>query len=161
MPLPGLPDVSDERLFTLCNGVLPAWVLLAIAPRWRWTSRIALLVAAAYAAFYAALLINAAAGGGGAAPLDANDFFDWQGVARLLAKPSSVLIAWVHYVAFDLFVGRWEAIDAGARGVPQLLMAPVLFLTLMFGPCGLLLYLAAVRPWFRSRTTTGASGKRD
>lgn len=48
-------------------------------------------------------------------------------------------------------------VDALERGVPQLLMLAPLFLTLMAGPSGLLLYLAPIRPWFRA---TPAGGRR-
>jgi hypothetical protein len=48
--------------------------------------------------------------------------------------------------------------DAGKRGVPHWAMVPVLFLTLMVGPIGLLVYLArtggivaATRPRLRNR----------
>jgi hypothetical protein len=50
-------------------------------------------------------------------------------------------------IAFDLFVGRWCWLDSRERAVPALLMAPILVLTIMFGPLGLLVYLA-VRPRF-------------
>lgn len=36
MPVPGLP-YSDAQLWGVLNGVLPAWVLLGLAPRWRHT----------------------------------------------------------------------------------------------------------------------------
>jgi hypothetical protein len=49
---------------------------------------------------------------------------------------------WVHYLAFDMFVGAWIVRDAIALRVSALLLAPVLFATLMFGPVGLLLYVA-------------------
>lgn len=35
-------------------------------------------------------------------------------------------------------------------------MAAPLFLTFMFGPAGLLLYTAAIRPWFRAGGEGGA-----
>ena len=54
-----------------------------------------------------------------------------------------MLVGWVHYLAFDLWVGAWAVEDAGKRGVPHWAMVPVLFLTLMAGPIGLLVYLAA------------------
>lgn len=63
-------------------------------------------------------------------------------VAALLATPGGVTLAWLHFLAFDLFLGRWAHLDARARGLPGLLMAPVLLLTLLFGPVGFLVYLA-------------------
>jgi hypothetical protein len=63
------------------------------------------------------------------------------GVATLLGSPAGASIAWVHFLAFDLFVGRWIYLDSQERGVRAWLMAPILFLTLMLGPVGFLLYL--------------------
>jgi hypothetical protein len=44
-------------------------------------------------------------------------------------------------IAFDLFVGRWSWLDSRTRGVPALIMSPVLLLTILLGPLGLLAYL--------------------
>ncbi len=37
-----------------------------------------------------------------------------------------VLAGWVHYLAFDLFIGSWQVRDARRNHVPFLLVAPVL-----------------------------------
>ena len=63
------------------------------------------------------------------------------GIAALLGTPAGATIAWAHFLAFDLFVGRWIYLDRRERGISALLIAPVLFLTLMLGPLGFLLYL--------------------
>jgi hypothetical protein len=58
---------------------------------------------------------------------------------KLFAQPWVALAGWVHYLCFDLFVARWvmnDAPDAGYR------LAPILLLTFLFGPAGLLCYLA-------------------
>jgi hypothetical protein len=52
-----------------------------------------------------------------------------------------VLAGWVHYLAFDLFIGSWQVRDARRNHVPFLLVLPCLVLTFLFGPIGLLLYL--------------------
>ena len=56
-----------------------------------------------------------------------------------------LLAGWTHYLAFDLFIGGWEVRDAQRRGIPHLLVVPALVLTFLFGPAGLLLYLAIRR----------------
>jgi hypothetical protein len=56
--------------------------------------------------------------------------------------PVGATIAWVHFLAFDLFVARWIYLDSRERQVSPWLLAPLLFLTLMLGPAGFLLYLA-------------------
>jgi hypothetical protein len=63
------------------------------------------------------------------------------GIAALLGSPAGATVAWVHFLAFDLFVGRWIYLDSQDRQISAWLMAPVLFLTLMLGPAGFLLYL--------------------
>ena len=53
------------------------------------------------------------------------------------------LAGWTHYLCFDLFVARWIMNDAPDAGY---WLTPILFLTLMFGPIGLLCYLAVRGP---------------
>jgi len=55
------------------------------------------------------------------------------------------LAGWQHYLCFDAFVARWMVNDAPDAGYK---LSPVLLLTLFFGPCGMLLYLA-LRPVLR------------
>jgi hypothetical protein len=43
---------------------------------------------------------------------------------------------WIHYLAFDLFIGAWIVEDALSRGVPAWLSIGVLPFTFMFGPHG-------------------------
>jgi hypothetical protein len=66
-------------------------------------------------------------------------------VAQLFADPWLLLAGWLHYLAFDLLVGTWEARDSIERGVPRWILVPCLFLTFMFGPAGWLAYVAATR----------------
>jgi hypothetical protein len=68
-------------------------------------------------------------------------------VRALFANDSALAAGWLHYLAFDLFVGAWIARDGAVRGVPALLVLPCLPLTLMFGPAGLLLHLALRTPF--------------
>ena len=74
------------------------------------------------------------------------------GIYAAFGNPRTLLVAWVHYLVFDLFVGAWEARDAQRTGVPHWALVPCLFLTLMAGPMGLLAYLA-IR-WVRTRDTS-------
>ena len=51
----------------------------------------------------------------------------------------TTLAGWTHYLCFDLFVARWIVRDAPDAGYK---LSPILVLTLMFGPVGLLVYSA-------------------
>ena len=62
-------------------------------------------------------------------------------VMRLFDTPGTALAGWVHFLAFDLFVGGWIVRDAERRDLNHLLTLPSLGLTFLFGPIGLLLYL--------------------
>jgi hypothetical protein len=126
-------------LFRLSNVlVLPIWALMILLPRWRWTTRVirSPFVSAAPAALYGALVLPRL---GEIWPAVSRPTLS--GVATLLGSPAGASIAWVHFLAFDLFVGRWIYLDSQERGVRAWLMAPILFLTLMLGPVGFLLYL--------------------
>jgi hypothetical protein len=133
-------------LFSLSNLlVMPFWLLMIALPHWRWTHRImrSPLVSAAPALLYAALVLPRAA-----ELLLALASPTAGGVAALLGTPAGATIAWAHFLAFDLFVGRWAYLDSRERAISAWLMAPVLFLVLMLGPLGFLIYLA-VRAFYR------------
>jgi hypothetical protein len=59
----------------------------------------------------------------------------------LFQSPWMLLAGWVHYLAFDLFVGAWIARDAENHGVSRWLVIPVMPVTLLFGPMGLVAWL--------------------
>ncbi len=62
------------------------------------------------------------------------------GLRQLFLNDWALLAGWAHYLAFDLFVGAWIAREASLSGVSRWFMIPVLPLTFMFGPAGLLLF---------------------
>lgn len=128
-----------DLIFRVSNLlVLPFWALMILLPRWRWTARImrSPVGSVAPALFYAALVLPRV---GAIFPAVARPTL--AGVAALLGSPEGATIAWVHFLAFDLFVGRWIYLDSQERRLSPLLTAPILFFTLMLGPVGFLSYL--------------------
>jgi hypothetical protein len=128
-----------STLFRVSNVlVLPFWALMILLPRWRWTTRIlsSPLISLAPAVLYAVLVLPRL---GEIWPAVSQPAL--RAVAALLGSPAGATIAWVHFLCFDLFAGRWIYLDSHERRVSAWLMAPVLFLTLMLGPAGFLLYL--------------------
>jgi hypothetical protein len=77
-------------------------------------------------------------------------------VRALFANDSALAAGWIHYLAFDLFIGSWIVRDGLERQVPRLLITFCLPLTLVAGPAGLLLYFA-FRLAFARRTQPEAS----
>ena len=131
--------MSLDALFGIANAsVMPAWLLLAVAPRWLWTKRLvhSLLYPVVLGSLYAAYAIASFVF---ASPPDDAGFGSLQGVVKLFGVPQLAFIGWVHYLVFDLFVGAWEARDAQRHEIPHALLLPCLFFTLMLGPIGLLL----------------------
>jgi hypothetical protein len=127
---------TADTLFAFINPLpLPAWLLLAIVPRWRYTLP---LVRGLVVPLLAIAYIVIAAARFGASE---GDFNSLAGVQGLFADPYLLLACGIHYLAFDLFVGAWIVEDALARGVPGWARIIPLPFTLMFGPAGLLLYL--------------------
>jgi hypothetical protein len=129
--------MSPEQVFALANGIaLLSWLLLAVLPGRRWVTDIVTgkAVPAVFAVLYIAIVATTLSGAEGS-------FSTLAGVASLFANPWLLLAGWVHYLAFDLLIGTWEARDARERGVPHLLLIPCLFLTFMLGPAGWLLYM--------------------
>ena len=47
-------------------------------------------------------------------------------VMRLFTKPEIALAGWIHYLAFDLFVGAWEMRPARAERIPFIVVVPCL-----------------------------------
>lgn len=136
-----LLPLSNESAFALLNGVLVGWVLLFLAPRWRYTPSATLAIGVGYTVVYTVLVLEAALPG--AAPLpEGAGFGTLEAVQKLFAAPRAVLGGWTHYVAYDLLVARGCVLDALARGIPRLLWTATLPLLLMVGPAGLLAYVA-------------------
>lgn len=63
-------------------------------------------------------------------------------VATLFQQQELLLAGWIHYLAFDLFIGGWEIRDSQRLGIPHLLVIPSLLMTFMLGPIGLIFYFA-------------------
>lgn len=136
-----------EQIFGLANALaLLAWLVLAFAPRPAWAMSALfygsmLALALGYCCGLILLLV-------GVIPADSGaDFSSIAGVRAIFASDAGATIGWVHYLAFDLFVGLWIARDAARRGwtgwKARAGQVPILFLTFMAGPLGLTCYLIA------------------
>lgn len=128
-----------EQGFQIANsGAMFAWLALILLPRRLIVVRLLRYGAVgALAAAYVAL-VGLHLGG-----LDMAKFATLAGVRSLLNSDGAAVIGWLHYLAFDLFVGVWIAEQADQRGWPRLAQVPVLLLTFMFGPAGLLAFYLA------------------
>lgn len=130
--------MTVELVFSLCNtAALLSWIALIAGPRWRvitgaiqWGTITSLSVL--YAVLIAVFFFRVEGGG----------FFSLAAVQTLFADRHVALAGWVHYLAFDLFVGLWIAARSDELRISRLVQAPVLVATFMFGPLGFLLFQA-------------------
>ncbi len=128
--------MNAETIFSIANfTAMAGWILLVFAPHWNWTRKIVLsgaitlLLAVAYLILII-LFFGKSEGG----------FDSLANVSKLFTNQWALLAGWIHYLAFDLFVGSWEVKDAQARGISHWFVIPCLILTFLLGPVGFLLY---------------------
>lgn len=115
------------------------WLVMILArfvkPMRRWADPLCgFIVPALFAACYLVLLAANFGSAGG-------DMGTLAGVQTLFSQPNMLLVAWLHYLAFDMFVGGWISRTGDAEGVSPWLLTPILLLTLFFGPVGFLLFV--------------------
>ena len=136
-----------ESLFGATNLVaVVGWAMLLFLPRRPLTHSAILfagigLLCLAYAGIITALVAGADPGQvPGAPPYVASDY-SIAGLRKLFGSDAGMVAGWTHYLAFDLFVGLWIGRDADNKGFSRLIQAPILLLTFLAGPLGLLLWL--------------------
>lgn len=127
--------MTPEDVFSYVGtAAMVGWVLLIFGPRrYAWFNAVPLwIIPAGLSAVYAALIFSRFSGMGGGFDSLAN-------VAVLLSDDWALLAGWVHYLAFDLFVGAVMALRMDRAGVGRLVQSPILASTFMLGPLGFLI----------------------
>ena len=128
--------MNAEQIFSLVNlFAMAGWLLLIFAGKTRWAAPVisGVVLPLLFAVVYSGLLAGHLAGSAGS-------FQTLESVSALFQNRWLLLAGWVHYLAFDLFIGAWQVRDARVQGISHLLVVPCLLLTFLFGPAGLLLY---------------------
>ncbi|MBZ4016437.1 ABA4-like family protein [Streptomyces purpurogeneiscleroticus] len=116
----------------------PVWALLILAPGRRWTDRIAAspLPVVPVLVVYLALAV----------PVFPRL---WAAVSRpelggfqeLMALDDGAAAIWAQVIAWDLFLGQWMYREARRLQIHPLVMGPLLLLTVLLSPIGVLLFL--------------------
>ena len=123
------------------------WLILIFLPR-RWPLLIAVpryTTPFGLSLFYAGLAMGyfSSVEDGGYGSLDQ--------VAALLGKREMLLAGWIDYLAFDLFIGGWIAVEADRVGINRVIQAPLLIATFMFGSMVLAILLTIRTGYFRKK----------
>jgi Domain of unknown function (DUF4281) len=129
--------MNTDVVFSISNMIaLAGWLALLASPVFpRMADRVAgivipALLGVAYSGLVLAFWFSARGG-----------FDSLDNVAALFETRELLLAGWIHYLAFDLFVGAWIIRAARKDAVHFLLVVPCLVLTFLFGPAGLLAFL--------------------
>ncbi|MEV0493873.1 ABA4-like family protein [Streptomyces atratus] len=116
----------------------PFWLLMVLAPRWRPTARLAASPLTVLPVLAVYLLM--------AVPVfpelwtavrspDIDTFRD----LTVLANGAGAI--WAQVIAWDLLLGQWMFLEGRRLGIPALVMSPLLVLTILLSPFGLLVFL--------------------
>ncbi len=128
--------MTAAQLFQIANPVaLLGWIVLIISivlKRPVWRDQLAgrfwpLGLSAVYSALILFFFFKAPGG-----------FDSLANVQLLFTSEWAALAGWIHYLAFDLFVGTWIARQVMEQGMSRLLLILLLPVTFMFGPMGFL-----------------------
>ena len=124
------------KIFSLL--VVPFWLAMIFLPRWDVTRKVmgSLWTVFFFALPYTLLQIPFYLS---ALPLFLRP--DLVNIQQLLGSETGATQAWLHFIAVDLFAGRWIYLDSRARDLSPWIVGPLLFMTTLFGPAGLALYL--------------------
>mgnify|MGYP001423446568 CR=1 FL=1 len=149
--------MSPDSVFALSNGLaLLSWLALIFSPASApWTRRVwfisgravPLLLSAGYLLMFA---LHWRGEGGFGSPAEVRALFD---------LPDLLVAGWMHYLAFDLFVGAWIAERAQRIGLPHMVSVPLLILTFMLGPVGFLSFMTVSAWRQRQGLSTHLSGE--
>jgi hypothetical protein len=123
-------------LYLIANGVaLVGWIVLAITPyRFMLARPVITFIALLMAVLYVTLFTQVIGKGPGG-------FKTLPELNLLFTQPGVMLTGWIHYLAFDMLIGLWEREEGRRIGVNRLLLLVCLFMTMMVGPAGWLLFM--------------------
>ncbi len=159
--------MTPETAFQYANLlVLPQWIMMIVAPRWRVTQMLAQLlpIPMILGTMYVYYLFVAPTSSTGSGPsslgpsspgLDFRAFSTLQGVMSLMGsgRKEAALAGWIHYLAFDLVAGSYILRDGQSRTIHHGWLIPCMLLCFMLGPSGLLLY-GLIRLFLKNQQST-------
>ena len=131
--------ITTENIFNGLNLlVLLGWIPLFIFPYSRFNKKLidGLYLPFILCAFYIYFLSQTKG-------LFSADFSSIAGILDLFRNSTeeSAAAGWIHYLAFDYFVGCWIVNHSIKKGIPYIVFISPLICTLFAGPFGLLLFL--------------------
>ena len=130
--------MNYEIIFNIYNtGILIFWFFLLVFPKSKLTQKmtdfpwIPLVIAFGYIYFL-----------GTSESIFSVDFSSLSGLTEMFqnSNPRGVAAGWLHYLAFDFWVGCWILRDSQKKGVKHAFIIFPMFFTFMLGPVGVIIY---------------------
>ena len=130
--------MTYEIIFNIYNtGILIFWLFLLVFPKSKVTQKmtdfpwIPLVIAFGYIYFL-----------GTSDSIFSVDFSSLSGLTEMFqnSNPRGVAAGWLHYLAFDFWVGCWILRDSQKKGVKHAFIIFPMFFTFMLGPVGVIIY---------------------
>ena len=130
--------MNYEIIFNIYNiGILIFWLFLLVFPKSKLTQKmtdfpwIPLVIAFGYIYFL-----------GTSDSIFSVDFSSLSGLTEMFqnSNPRGVAAGWLHYLAFDFWVGCWILRDSQIKGVKHAFIIFPMFFTFMLGPVGVIIY---------------------
>ena len=129
--------MTPTQVFSIAGMItIPMWILMMFLPKWKVTNYlvsfkvIPLILSFIYVVYiFQTIKINGMP-----------DFGNFDSVMKLFTEEKAILAGWIHYLTFDLIIGMWILNASKKLNIHQLIMAPCLLATFMFGPIGFILF---------------------
>jgi hypothetical protein len=130
--------MTYEIIFNIYNiGILIFWLFLLVSPKSKLTQKITdfpwipLLIAFGYIYFL-----------GTSDSIFSVDFSSLSGLTEMFqnSNPRGVAAGWLHYLAFDFWVGCWILRDSQKKDVKHAFIIFPMLCTFMLGPVGIIIY---------------------
>ena len=116
-PAPVSPAWAETAFQVVNTLVLPGWLILFFAPRWKFGAWLVsgVIIPGVLAVAYLGLVVASMGMPGAAGP---EAFLTLAGVMTLFDNPVGVVAGWTHYLVFDMAIGAWEVRDSSKKRDP-------------------------------------------
>ena len=129
--------MTPTQIFSFSNTfILLGWLLLLLLPNWKFTRTIILKgVILIIVLLYGFLIL------GDIGNFNSDSFSTLENVKDLFKSDTAVAAGWLHYLAFDLFVGSYIVEQCKKLNISRIVYTLILPFAFMFGPIGYFIFI--------------------
>jgi hypothetical protein len=128
--------MTIENLYTYASVLIfIPWLMMMFAPNRRYTEPVAFIAATLLllaGTFYTFQFIKIGS--------NAGDFQSIIGIFNFFRNKEMLMSGWFNYLSICLLAGIWQNHDSTVQKIPHIWVLPCLFITMISGPFGILIY---------------------